>query len=366
MNGLAAIRTAQAGLTAFVEWWLGELKSLLPQRWIGAAKRRRVEILCAKDGFRPPENELLSAPGEAQPPYSRIAEAIKAAGPGAGSEVIVRIVLDEALCLVRASRVPRAARNRAGQILALQIERTTPFRSDELISGWRFAEDDSGATQLRLTHVLVKRTQIASILEALRGLRVQRIEALCRLADGSDVPVPLPRDLQIKPSLVARWLSLADRIGILALAAGIAFGIWVAFARQQETLLVLERRIEAAQVRAVAVGEKYERAKAVIEQARLLGEKGYRASVAAIVEEVARLLPDGAWLTDLEIDGNAISLIGFARSAPALIGLLDSSELFEDVEFGAPVVRAPREDADRFIITLTAARAVRPAAETSD
>nr|WP_280949768.1 PilN domain-containing protein [Rhizobium sp. CF080] len=46
-------------------------------------------------------------------------------------------------------------------------------------------------------------------------------------------------------------------------------------------------------------------------------------------QELTQILPDDTWLTDIAIDGDMLTITGFAaESAAALIATLDASELF--------------------------------------
>ena len=69
-------------------------------------------------------------------------------------------------------------------------------------------------------------------------------------------------------------------------------------------------------------------------------------------EEVTRILPDTAWLTDLTIDGNEITMSGFARSASDLIPALERSEFFSNVKFTSRVTKERDLKNERFSIKM--------------
>jgi Tfp pilus assembly protein PilN len=68
---------------------------------------------------------------------------------------------------------------------------------------------------------------------------------------------------------------------------------------------------------------------------------------------VARLLPDDAWLQELDIDDDTVHLRGTARHATDLLGIFSASPLFTDVKFEAPLTQAYGSDGDQFDIAMT-------------
>jgi general secretion pathway protein L len=68
-----------------------------------------------------------------------------------------------------------------------------------------------------------------------------------------------------------------------------------------------------------------------------------------IAEELSRIIPADAYLTEMKLDENKMSLYGTAESASGLISLLEESSLFEDVEFLA-AIRKDRDGKEVFRI----------------
>src|SRR3712207_8701879 len=52
----------------------------------------------------------------------------------------------------------------------------------------------------------------------------------------------------------------------------------------------------------------------------------------SVLDEVARLLPDEAWLTEFRLTGDQLVVAGFAARADALLGLLDASPMLREVD----------------------------------
>jgi general secretion pathway protein L len=71
--------------------------------------------------------------------------------------------------------------------------------------------------------------------------------------------------------------------------------------------------------------------------------------IVEIAEELSRIIPPDAYLTEIKLDENKLSLFGIAESASGLISLLEESSLFEGVEFLA-AIRKDRDGKEVFRI----------------
>jgi general secretion pathway protein L len=77
-----------------------------------------------------------------------------------------------------------------------------------------------------------------------------------------------------------------------------------------------------------------------------------RKMVVSVIENLTRLLPDSAWLTDLRIDGDTVDISGFSKSAASLIPILETSSVFSEAAFTSAVTRDPSEAKERFSMKL--------------
>ncbi|MBD0271258.1 MAG: PilN domain-containing protein, partial [Acetobacteraceae bacterium] len=80
--------------------------------------------------------------------------------------------------------------------------------------------------------------------------------------------------------------------------------------------------------------------------------RGGRPSAVAVLDEVARLLPDESWLTEFRLTGDQLTVAGFAARADGLIGLLDASPMLREVRFAAPVTRDRPDAPERFQVAM--------------
>jgi general secretion pathway protein L len=345
------IPTLHTGLAAFVSWWTDELAALLPRRfarrWVRAAA---VVIERNEEAF------ILSPAGsdaaEAYP-ISDWAQVLTASRPLARAAGSVKLVLPQALCLVRAARIPSSGTSRVGDILALDLERLTPFRRGDVCFGWRATDRVESGAVARYTQAVVKRALLSPMIEGLHASGFQRVFVDCRLADGSEVSINLPAELARNRSRFAKAVEIGDRMSAAALAIVLCGAVWMTLAKQREAIRQLDEQIASAQSTATAIRSKYDDAQrlaALVAEFRRQKQDG--AGIVDVLAELTRIVPDTAWVTDIQIAPGEIAIAGFATSAPELIGLIDASSLFEAVAFASPVVRAPRENADRYNISF--------------
>jgi general secretion pathway protein L len=86
-------------------------------------------------------------------------------------------------------------------------------------------------------------------------------------------------------------------------------------------------------------------------QAWLAAEKQAQPSMAIVLEALSRAVPDDAWLTRLEAGEGSVTLAGNAANAAAIIGAIESSGHFGDVQFAAPTTRAEGDAYESFTIS---------------
>ena len=67
-----------------------------------------------------------------------------------------------------------------------------------------------------------------------------------------------------------------------------------------------------------------------------------------VIENLAQVLPDDAYVTTLQVDGNKMRITGVARNAAALIELMERSTRFSQATFSAPTTRSPSDPGEPF------------------
>ncbi|MGG5811778.1 PilN domain-containing protein [Falsiroseomonas sp. CW058] len=323
-------------------WWRAEIAALRPA-WLrrapglalavdagGAALRRRRGSAWREEARLPAEGALPR----------RLVRRLRAAGAP------LALVVPEAWVLRRALRLPEAAAARLDAVLAFELEAQLPLSAEEILWTARVLRPLPELGRIEVEVAVLPRHLVAPLAARLREAGVTA--ALAAMPAPGAWPA-----IALDPLSPPRrsWQGVAT--GALAgVSAALALHLLVADHQARDALARgLEAR--AAEARAAATRAQALEAEVAELRARLAAAAGLRARppAVAVLEEAARRLPDGAWLTELRLSGEALVLTGHAAAPDALVAQLGASPLFREVRFAAPVTRGG-EAADRVQLSL--------------
>jgi general secretion pathway protein L len=139
----------------------------------------------------------------------------------------------------------------------------------------------------------------------------------------------------------------------LALAATVTvggFGLYQVWDRALEND-DLEAKIETFKARVDEIRRlNKENLELKQQRERLVRRKLDEPAVMLSIEALSRVLPDSAYLTELEIHGKETRIVGKSNDPTALITKLEDSAQFGDVHFSAPTTREQGEAVGTFTI----------------
>lgn len=197
---------------------------------------------------------------------------------------------------------------------------------------------------------VVKRATLAPVLEALAlvgavpGAVIIEAGVADSYADRASVT-----DLQPRQRWRRSGPGIAVAAFVLALVATFAHQHW----RQVKAAATLEAEIASAQAAAKAARQKLDQRNAAEARvAALRSEKYASLAVIGALTEVARLMPDTAWASDVTLKDRQATVSGFAADATALIAPFEASAWFSAPEFVAPVTRVPGQEGERFALRM--------------
>jgi general secretion pathway protein L len=346
---------ANARAEAAWRWWGGQLARLIPARLLSACSPLADRIVLSVEGLeitvfsvrghRSEHEQLCSGDITAVAAFMRAKRHLGWLRP-----IYLRVPLMR--CLVRQVPMPVVAMPRAEQILALNLERSTPFKRADVFSGFAVPAQAKGDT-ITLAHIVCKRRAVAPLIDALAlsGLTVSGIEVIA--ADGATLRLRADGKPPAKP-VVLRWLDRATMglgaaclIGGLLSLGGLAWNQRQALARIDAEVVELQRTSTTLRDRQTAED------KALRDLISLRARKTDAAGgMISLLEDVARLLPDTAHLSELRVADGAVIIEGLARQAADLVGLFAASPRFAEVTFDAPVTRDPTRNLERFRIRM--------------
>lgn len=262
----------------------------------------------------------------------------------AASQLVPRGTTDVAIelsaenVLRRRFELPAASRATLARAVPFELERLSPIEADRLYYDYSVIEMAKSKKQAELELRIVKRSAVDSATELARaaGLRVGAIRFAGdpREADWRSFPLDRVAWLKLK---WRQWNVLA--LAALALLLGIGV-IFAAYLRGAAAADALSTEVDAAAARAAFVHHINHEINNVQAQIEFpLAQKRAPLLLAAL-REVTRILPDGTWLTEFQLDGGKVHIQGFSKSASDVVADIDRSPMFANAQFMAPLQSA--------------------------
>ncbi len=332
--------------------WLGEeLRDILPSRDGGEYKPAGVTLQLGRQGIviefpvsgKDDKSILVSDVSELANVLRDLCSRSKPTKPD------VAIIVSPERYLKRQISPLRLPKSRLEAMAKLDVQASTPFAINDVhlvCTGHDGKSDGSG-------YLIVKKAFFDPVLAAVSeaGLAVREIRFSGDAASGG--PATYAESALVPPSL---WKKLRRRMPAVAAAlitTAVALTMGHAYWRYRQAGNELDQQISVARTEALAVRKLIaERNRKIDQISEVRKQKQSSVPVAVILEEMSRVIPDSAWLSDIQIGGDTISFTGMAASAASLIPALDQSPLFKAPTFKAPVVRVSNQDGERFTITM--------------
>lgn len=346
----------KAAAGRFLDWYRGEFFALFPQKTAAWLADRGDRELILRAGDR----DLWLLDGRGAPAWSvsvdeiaasSLEEALSRRGV-ARKTAKIGLEIDGGAFFVRRFDIPGVAAANLPKLIVADIERKTPFRLSDVLYGHATAKHPAAPDKLRVSLWILRRDIVARAIEnsglAMSDLAFVRPSGLSASAGAAP-------DIVLEGATETSHFFRNSAIGLcVATALFAALGVGATLWRQARINEDLDAKIQEMSARAARVRQIADRASA---ETRLLAtlRNARRAGplFADLWEEVSRILPDGAYVTELRLtepraNERVLELVGFADSAVGLPALFDKSPLFTDAGLTAAITPDPREKREGF------------------
>jgi general secretion pathway protein L len=287
--------------------------------------------------------------------------AVLAAGERASAEIlqaarrgIIILEFPSENVAVRRLSVPVQARDVVAGIVHNQIERLSPWQSDGAIYGFDTAVNSEDAVTLDVRVLIAARAVVDCALARLAasGLVADRIIAHPPTTETAKAITLWSRLADISAedqSLIRRRVGVG--IGAVV-AASFGLTLWAtisanAISRANDDVAT---RIDTLRRHLQSPLAFRSAAASLPPQQREWYNKETSPSAIIVLEALSRALPDGAYLTELSLQGATLRIVGLAKNAPPLIAPLEHSGVLAEVHFFSPTTREPDGEHFRFHI----------------
>jgi general secretion pathway protein L len=328
-------------------WWTGELMSLLPAGLGSGERRRRADLVTVVNAGRfvttiPP---LKDVSGDEADILDKISEQARQ-GP---VRVKVRVPLAE--CLVRPVTLPKAAVKDIDRIMALELERVTPFQMINVHAAVVLNPLVKGSATVSGEQIVMKRSRLKALRERLEAAGAEVVGADVYRNDP-DTPVPIDllaeriADPAVRGGIMPSAGLLAAACGTLALAA-----LAITAYRHEWALADLREQTLAVRSRLADSRAQQDTGDGALANA-LAALKAEYPPVVAVIEDVTRRMPDTAYLTEFRFADGALDLVGFGRPVRGLAVELEQSPYISSASITAPIVTDDERQKERFSLQL--------------
>lgn len=337
------------GSRRFVGWWTRELLDVLPSTRARRTITSTPAIVVAIDKGVPElilergsERRTLEADSTA-PLEQRIRDAL-----ASSSASTLRIRVGDGQYFRRLTRLPARARRDYESILALELERDTPFRPGSVLSGHRPVGRPDRMGLQEVEQLVVKKSLLSRTVDAISEAGGQ--------ADGVDIwnddrTSTLPVLLPLLPTGGTTDSGPGGNVLALLVTVLLATAGWHVVARQESALHALElqaRELQPLLQATISRTESEMRLNEAAARLKAIGEARLPASL--VLDRVTRALPDHTWIDSLKIDHDTIEISGLSQAASTLPPLLEAAACCTDVRLVGPVRYDSDHDRERFQI----------------
>lgn len=351
-------------VTLFLSWWVEELLGLVPRwfrEWLFAPGERLVINVRAGQLDLVVENarhsQILLSGADCPDTWASIAwTAVRQSA----RKKPFGLRLSAQDCLIRQMELPRTAEDDAVRILELNLERSTPFKRQQVYSAVHIPPNQMSWSRLDVCHVIVSRTRLDPLIKRLAELGCPPSFVDC-WTPGANHPLPInliATEVPRTPGRIAR----VNKLLLLIFVALSASAATINVHKHSAALEDLEHQVQQLQLQVDGIRSKITQSKAVLQQITSLHQlKAEQPSPLEILDELTRILPDTAWINDFKLDDDRVEISGIAASAAPLITLLEQSKLFAEPAMTSPLTLTATEDKERFSIRLRIERSIQHA-----
>jgi general secretion pathway protein L len=249
----------------------------------------------------------------------------------------VDVMLAPSRFIFRSLELPLGAREFIDGVVRSQIDRLTPWSANEAAVGWS-EPTDAGNGKIAIAVAATARSLVAPIARALMAARADQVRMSTWIGEGPTQMISVfAQDIGGGNGGQGLRRGLVVGLALSALAFAASLGVWLVDSGVDARMADLQKRI--AERRSELMNRRGPAAEEALKalQARKWGAP----SAVMILEELSKILPDDAHLTELRIESGKVQIAGSATDAPALIRLIEQSRRFTQATFFAPTVRGP-------------------------
>ena len=326
-----------------LSWWARQLLALIPPQFTASADRRGGLLISLESAAGAQHLQVISCRRHHQISLGQFPldesglraarGALKRGARRGKAGVVVRAGAGS--LLERDVVLPIAAEQEAERVVGYEMDRLTPFATEEVYWAATVERRDRARGQISVRLSLVPKTAVESLGSVLSriGTRPTAIEATTN--EGVTRRIALKQSVR-RPSRRTLAMAVAG-VAVLGFAAAI-----IPFITQSLALGTVERRIAALQPQISQVQTFRRQLASGSASADVIAtERARIGSTLQVLATVTDLMPDDTVLSEFTLRQGKLGISGQSRAAARLIEALAADPLIRNPSFVAPVTRAP-------------------------
>ena len=341
-------------LPAFLAWWGGELRALLPVRWRGWFASGADWYVLEAAGAR----WILRRPGQAEPlaDWDESVEGMPARIFSAALQRVdredlrVALLLPAELVLRRGLSLPLAARDNLYQVVGFEMDRQTPFAVAQVYYAVRELDAPAPAGRCQVELVAATRASVDPLLARLRtqGIAIDAVD-VAHGAGRLGVNL-LPASQRPRRAHPRRRLNLILGAAVLLLLLLVA-GEWLH--NRGAALATMQAEVAAMHADAAEVAGLRQQLQDNAGAAGFLARrKKDTVGMLDLLQDATARLPEGTWLERFSVDNSGqIGMQGQSQQAAKLLDALKDSTVITDAGFQGSIQPDATTGKERFYLT---------------
>jgi general secretion pathway protein L len=280
-------------------WWVDELASLVPERWRSGFTRRpryEAEYLGETSGWR----------------FWRDGRIVELNDPPRGSAARVGLLVSPAEALSREIEYPLLPFNDLRRIIALDIDRLTPFRADSVVTDIEVVDRDAEAGRQTVALGVMQRSTAMAAIERAYAAGLDPASMGARTDDGEVRYDFLPALKASDSASDAGRRRLYWQVAVIVL---LVLNVAALVLRDVSDVDHLRQQVDDQQATAnIALRLRQSVERETARRQALLARRT-RGEPLRVVNAVTRALPTGVWVQRMEWNGQSIRLVGLKSGA---------------------------------------------------
>ena len=341
----------------FSDWWLGELKTFIPdqyqQQWF---ERNRTLLLSENEDavqlwWQHPKGSI---------PYQSEENAVQddwwhqVNHAQADEELDTRVLylLDNSDCLVRTVALPTAALSNLDSVLTYEMDKYVPYPASEVVFDYQIGKVKEGMEKTPVQLAVVHKKAIEKVFKNVSGKGVNLAGIDINVGDASN-PQALGVNL-LDPKLRKQkdWSLLRFNfiLAVVAIAL-LVFVMYNSLNNKQAKLETLTAEVDELKKQARTARELQSRLSDSIQAANFLNtQRGFSPQIMSMVTELTGNVPENTYLTRIMINDARIELVGQSDNANALVPILNNSSQWYTPQVSGQILPDARTGKEKFTI----------------